>query len=646
MNPADPGSGRTISFLLARLAGLSLVTVLPLACWTGMQDCFPLPKLLALMLFGFLVVFLRPAVRTPGVFMWLIPLTSWIVAGVLARDGTRLAGWRAWPEAAILVVPAWAACAVPGSVRRTADFLLFAAVMVASYGLAQAIGWEPGKWISPFHKGVAATIGNPDLLGGFLVIPFALALARGIGSPGRGGIAGRRVSLAGVNGAKVADDFGDRQASLAAAPGQTLTLRRASLAVTFVLGAALIATEARAAWLAGAVASGILVFRGSMRTVVVTAAAAVWGLAFLLYLHPGALGNILSFSAFTERAWTWKIAGRALRSAPLAGHAAGSFRSVYMDYQARARYRGEEYFHYSEYAHNEPIHLAVETGVVGLGLAIWAVACLVAGWRLSPLKGTDPALWRGLGAGGAGFLANSMLSFPLHVPPTVVPLAVLLGLAVRTGGRTSSLPGVAGVAEGNAVRAALTPGLSATVAGCAVLAVMLACPFRLAFESAALYRGQAMVLAGMPAMGMVQYEGAMKLISGDVRLPWFAAAAAQQAGNSSAALKHSGDAVLMEPCLSDVWYTHGVILKAAGRDGEAEAAYRTALSINPGYAMAWNNLGNLLGARGRLREAEQAQRKALKLDPAFREARQNLALTLMMLQKAAEARRIMTGGEP
>jgi Flp pilus assembly protein TadD len=179
-----------------------------------------------------------------------------------------------------------------------------------------------------------------------------------------------------------------------------------------------------------------------------------------------------------------------------------------------------------------------------------------------------------------------------------------------------------------------------------VLALVLAFPFRLAYQSAAIYSGQAYALAGRPDAGVARYAGALKLGSGDVRLHWFAAAAALQAGDIPAALERSGEAVRMEPYLNDAWYTRGVVLKAAGRDREAEEAYRAALKINPGYALAWNNLGNLLGARGRLKEAEEAQRRALQLDPGFREARQNLAITLMMLKKSAEARRIMEGGTP
>jgi hypothetical protein len=594
---------RTVPFLLARLSALSIVALVPLACWTGLQDCFPLPKLLALMLFGSLVAVLHRRQRRegrwrsggiPGAFRWVLPLAAWIAIGVVAGGGAGVSAWRAWPEGALLMLPAIAAMAVSGSgiSRRVADIFLVTAVMVAIYGLAQAVGWEPGRWISPFHKGVASTIGNPDLLGGFLVLPFALALARGIDSPGW-----------------------------------------LNFAVTSVLGVVLLATEARAAWLAGAVASGFLVYRGSLRTIIITVAAAVWGLAFLLFLHPAAMGNLLSRSAFTERMWTWRISGLALRSAPLAGRGAGSFRSKYLENQVLIRDRGAEFFHYTEYAHNEPVHLAVETGIVGLGLALWAVACLVAGWRSSSLRDSDPTLWRGLGAGGAGLLMNSLLSFPLHVPPTVVPLAILLGMAVGAGAND-------GLDRGR------FPGLRLTVSACVVLALVLAFPFRLAYQSAAIYSGQAYALAGRPDAGVARYAGALKLGSGDVRLHWFAAAAALQAGDIPAALERSGEAVRMEPYLNDAWYTRGVVLKAAGRDREAEEAYRAALKINPGYALAWNNLGNLLGARGRLKEAEEAQRRALQLDPGFREARQNLAITLMMLKKSAEARRIMEGGTP
>jgi Flp pilus assembly protein TadD len=164
--------------------------------------------------------------------------------------------------------------------------------------------------------------------------------------------------------------------------------------------------------------------------------------------------------------------------------------------------------------------------------------------------------------------------------------------------------------------------------------------------SAALYDGQAKALAGSPDEARAQYASALKLMPRDVRLHWYAAAAAQMSKDFDSALAHSDAAIQEEPGMSDVWYTRGVILKAAGRDGDAEKAYRTALRLNPGAAMAWNNLGNLLGIRGRFREAEQAQRRALRFDPALKEARQNLAITLLMLKRSEEARRIMEGGQP
>lgn len=572
---------------MGKLAVLGLVTLLPLAYWTPFHDCFPLSKWLILLTLGMVAVALgRPFSWSPA-FRW-FPL--WAVWTAVSACWGAAAGspWRAWPEVALLMLPVWVAASGGHGVdaRRAAGLLVAVSSLIAAFGLVQATGWELGTWISPFHKGVASTIGNPDLLGGFLILPFALALAALI--------------------------------------TRSSVIRIVAVAV---LGGALLATEARAAWLA-AVAAGVVLLTHAPRRIVKLAGGAVVGAVALLYMaNPASLDNLLSPSALKERVWTWKIAARAVRKAPLAGWGAGSFRTVYLEHQTRARDRGEEFFHYTEYAHLEALHFLTELGMIGLGLWLWGLAAAFVLWRTSGLRTHDPALWRGLGAGGLGVLMNSLLSFPFHIPPTVVPLWLLLGLSSGVVSTTRH------------------PRLKTrnVLVRLAVVAVLLAIPFRLAYVSAALRDGQALARAGRHRDAGVRYEAGMKLAAGDVRLPWYAAVAARQRGTLESALQWVERSLVLEPGLYELRYLHGMILKAMGHALKAEAAYREALRIHPGHALAWNNLGNLLGQRGALEEAEAAQRRALTLNPALNEARQNLAVTLMLLNRSDEARGILEG---
>lgn len=78
-------------------------------------------------------------------------------------------------------------------------------------------------------------------------------------------------------------------------------------------------------------------------------------------------------------------------------------------------------------------------------------------------------------------------------------------------------------------------------------------------------------------------------------------------------------------------------LQALGRSGEAEAAARRALRLNPALPEAANTLGNALLSQRRMEEALRAFREALRRRPDYAEAEGNLGVTLQALGRAAEA---------
>ncbi len=573
---------------------LGLVIIMPLAYWTPFHDCFPLTKWLALTVFGLLALGLNGSAGFHPAFRWVNVWVVWIVVELFNGISTTSFS-RAGPEALLLVLPVLIAAGSVGiTIARVSYLLIGVSLVIAAYGLFQGTGWDLGAWISPFHKGVASTIGNPDLLGGFLILPFALALAFAFDRPQRPGTVARWLAVA-------------------------------------VLGGALVATEARAAWLGAATVWAVLVRGGNYRRFGLYSLGVVVGVAlFLLWWRPATIESAMSTSALTERAWTWKIAARSMRAAPLAGTGTGSFRTEYLREQTLSRTRGENFYHYTEYAHMELLHIAVETGLIGLGLLLWGgVALTVMWWRVYP-RIHGRAVWLGVGAGGLGLLVNSLLSFPFHVPPTVVSLLLLMGLGQRECG---GIP----VACPSAV-----VSLGRTI----VIAVLLAVPFRLAYVSVALNDGQAFALAGLHNTALARLKAGMRLVPGEVRLPWYAAASARAIGNGDAALALIARGVALEPDFSELEYLRGMILNDAGRQREAEAAYRRAILIQPGDALVWNNLGNIMGREGRFEEAERAQRRALELNPRLEEARQNLAITLMLLKRSSAARHVLDGGDP
>lgn len=100
----------------------------------------------------------------------------------------------------------------------------------------------------------------------------------------------------------------------------------------------------------------------------------------------------------------------------------------------------------------------------------------------------------------------------------------------------------------------------------------------------------------------------------------YAAAALVQTGTPAPALELCGLALELQPDNAKALNVLGVALRALGRAGEAEIAYRRALTAHPGFVDAWCNLANTLVILGRKDEGRAAYDEALKLQPAFEHA--------------------------
>ena len=81
----------------------------------------------------------------------------------------------------------------------------------------------------------------------------------------------------------------------------------------------------------------------------------------------------------------------------------------------------------------------------------------------------------------------------------------------------------------------------------------------------------------------------------------------------------------------------GNMLRAHGRNVEAEAALRSATPIDRSFAEAWYNLGDLLGDQGRSEAAVECLRKAVQVAPQYSDVMFNLALLLQRNNHCAEA---------
>lgn len=116
------------------------------------------------------------------------------------------------------------------------------------------------------------------------------------------------------------------------------------------------------------------------------------------------------------------------------------------------------------------------------------------------------------------------------------------------------------------------------------------------------------------------------------------AVTAMQQGPQDNALELLDELAAEYPALPGPWVNMGIVHAAAGRDAEAEAAFRRALAADPAHAIAHAELGIVLRRQGRFSEADDAYRAALESDPDYALAWRNRGVLLdLYLGRPAEA---------
>jgi tetratricopeptide (TPR) repeat protein len=92
-----------------------------------------------------------------------------------------------------------------------------------------------------------------------------------------------------------------------------------------------------------------------------------------------------------------------------------------------------------------------------------------------------------------------------------------------------------------------------------------------------------------------------------------------------------------DPTDASAPFNLGNMLRANGRNVEAEAALQDATRVDPAFAEAWYNLSDLLDEQGRSEAAIECLRKALRVAPDYADAMFNLALLLQRKNQYPEA---------
>ena len=244
----------------------------------------------------------------------------------------------------------------PSRIRSIARTLVVSAMVVAFYGLLQYTGHDPVNWgsVLPFEANRSfASYGNPDLLGGFLIFPLTVSLA------------------------------------------MALTEQRLRWRITYWLGFGLVTVcwvtaFTRGAWIGGAVALLLLIvaavvakapaFRPKEPTgqvdivfggVAAIAAAAVVSKSLTttsevmnVWSRLRSIFDIASGSGKT-RIEIWQAAWDAIKTRPLTGWGADTFRLVFPKFKPAAYTIDAGYLSVADNVHDYPLQVTSALGVPG-----------------------------------------------------------------------------------------------------------------------------------------------------------------------------------------------------------------------------------------------------------------------------------------
>jgi len=530
-------------------------------------------------------------------------------------------------------------------VRRLAQSLFWASVIVAGYGLLQFAGLEFVRWGAlPFETNRAfSTYGNPDLLGGFLI--FSVTVALGL-----------------------------------ALLEQRLAWRLVYWVGFGLNGVALIVAFTRGAWIGGAVSLALLGViawrqRAPMRRIDwapagVSIAVGI-GVIWRSLSNPNEvmnfgkrLASIFQFGGGSGQTRTeiWQASLAAIKERPVLGWGADTFRLVFPKFKPVEYVRDGGGSSVADNVHDYPLQLASGIGIPGVlmfyGIFVWAG---VRSFRTVFRRSSDPtriilgAFW----AAAAGYLVQ--LFFGISVTGTTFLLWIALALVLVPTARSIE------------VRAPRW----GTVAAAAVLAVAaLGVGYQGVFllaDNAYLHAQTAPSLSDRTAEALravklnplnPQYRGTVGLAYVDeVRAALQAGAQAQQNGEDTTqyaeAVKQSfakaesalKDAIAFVPdeydnyvSLADLYNVGGAALTKDLYQSAIKVAEQ-GLEVEPFGTAIRVQLAQSLLATGKTAEAVKTLEYCVRIDPTGSNAALALAGVYQQQGKTAKALAVLKGVE-
>lgn len=317
----------------------------------------------------------------------------------------------------------------PSRIKQMAQTLFFSSIIVASYGLMQALGRDVMSWGElPFEVNRSfSTYGNPDLLGGFLMFGLFISLGLALAEES---LTWRGVYWFGflLNAAVTVTAF-TRSAWVGSVVG-----------VTFIV---LFAVRQKVKWRLEDWA-----FSGS--ALAVAAAFIIRSLSSQNQVMNFAyrLKSIFEFQSGSgeTRFEIWSAAWRAILDRPIFGFGADTFRLIFPKYKPVEYVSDAGYLSVADNVHNYPLQLAAGIGVPGLfmlyGIFFWVAA---RAWKLIwPRDGKNRMIYAGFWVACAAYLVH--LFFGLSVTGTSVLLWTSMGILMAPTATTIEVAPTAWVA--------------------------------------------------------------------------------------------------------------------------------------------------------------------------------------------------------
>jgi len=351
--------------------------------------------------------------------------------------------------------------------------------------------------------------------------------------------------------------------------------------------------------------------------------------------------------SFQARLQGWIASLRAFLASPIIGYGWGTFSTVVTKFNPNSEFLEIREL-YLGHAHSEPLEVAVETGLLGVGTFLWLViSFLKRGSKLFE-KGDDWSghLRLGLWAGGLAILLDNLANLTLRT----VPVAMLFWLFLII---TASL------SEREVKRWRLPKGGRMGLL-LLVLLLILGSPFLLRYQinqirsSQALFFGDLEIERGQPGRALTYYQRAVDLDRGNFLALYKLGYQWLKRGNFPAALRCYQEIESHSPFYPRLHFYKGLALMGDKKLKEAIPEFERAremednfdhnfllAQLHEGENEELNWLGEALSRSGRtIRLIEErieelkgigAEKKASELDKGLKETRDRISIAAQRL---------------